>query len=240
MTVSGRIGVERVPTRSEAGTVPEEGFVFCCSTTTAKSCPHLRCLDAAAAPGDGSVLWLLAGNTTAPTNLRREAKARGVAPSRLVFAPRRDAGRSIWRGIDGGSVPRHAALNAHTTASDALWAGFPVVTAWCEFRGPGGGKLAEQCLPELMTHSLPEYETLALKLAREPRARGERSRPSSTNRGWMPCLSAQRVQAAGVCCRWWWRSYRPCSGSAIRPRPRWIGSCRFPATGLHLCFPRAG
>ncbi|MFO1395978.1 MAG: tetratricopeptide repeat protein [Burkholderiales bacterium] len=151
--------------------LPEHGFVFCSFNNTYKIVPAqfdawMRLLRAV----EGSVLWLLEGNTTAPANLRREAEARGVAGERLVFAPRMPLAAHLAR-------HRHADLfldtlpcNAHTTASDALWAGLPVLTCLGgTFAGRVAGSLVRAAgLPELVVDTMAEYEAVALALAREP------------------------------------------------------------------------
>ena len=118
----------------------------------------------------GSVLWLLEANELVKGNLRSEAEKRGVDPGRLVFAPRVAPAEHLGR-------HRHADLfldtlpcNAHTTASDALWAGLPVLTcAGDTFAGRVAGSLLMAIgMPELVTGSLAEYEQAALALARSP------------------------------------------------------------------------
>src|SRR5712691_6705935 len=117
-----------------------------------------------------SVLWL--SDMTAPVhdNLRREATARGVDPGRLIFAPRTPR-------IDD-HLARHQAAdlfldtlpyNAHATASDALWAGLPVVTcAGHSYAGRVGASMLKAAgLPELVTTSLEHYQALALELAND-------------------------------------------------------------------------
>jgi predicted O-linked N-acetylglucosamine transferase (SPINDLY family) len=118
----------------------------------------------------GSVLWLLEGNTIAPSNLRREAAARGIAPERLIFAPRRDLPAHLARHRYADLFLDTLPVNAHTTASDALWAGLPVVTcAGTSFAGRVAASLLGAAgLGELVTQSLDDYEALALSLAREP------------------------------------------------------------------------
>ncbi len=161
---------QRTPTRGECG-LPQNGFVFCCFNNPQKITPEMfdiwmRLLRATA----GSVLWLITGNAKAAANLRLEAGNRGVAPERLIFAPK-------------ASVPDHLArhrladlcldtlpYNAHTTASDALWAGLPVLTCLGEtFAGRVAASLLRAIdLDELITRTLAEYEALALRLARDP------------------------------------------------------------------------
>jgi protein O-GlcNAc transferase len=156
--------------RAEAG-LPECGFVFCSFNNCFKITPDvfdvwMRLLNAI----EGSVLWLFAGNAVAPRNLRHEAERRGVDAERLIFAPQLAHAEHLAR-------HRHADLfldtiycNAHTTASDALWAGLPVLTCMGEtFTSRVAGSLLTAVgLPELITHSLPGYEALALALARDP------------------------------------------------------------------------
>jgi protein O-GlcNAc transferase len=156
------------PARAQAG-LPEEGFVFCCFNNSFKITPDvfdvwMRLLRAI----DGSVLWLFEGNAAAPVNLRREAARRGVAPERLIFAPRTRAEEHLARHRLADLFLDTIHYNAHTTASDALWAGLPVLTcAGATFAGRVAASLLSAIgMPELITHSLADYETLALKLAR--------------------------------------------------------------------------
>jgi protein O-GlcNAc transferase len=158
----------RVPTRSDVG-LPEAGFVFCCFNNHNKITASvfdvwMRLLQKI----ESSVLWLSRANDLARDNLRREAAARGIEPGRLIFAPR------LERLEDHLARHRLADLfldtlpyNAHTTASDALWSGLPVLTCvGTTFAGRVGASLLHAaCLPELITHSLEDYEDLALKLA---------------------------------------------------------------------------
>ncbi len=151
--------------------LPAEGFVFCCFNNNHKITPPIfdrwmRLLRRV----EGSVLWLLEDNATAARNLRREAAARGVDPSRLVFAPRMPLDEHLAR-------HRHADLfvdtlphNAHTTASDALWAGLPVLTCTgATFAGRVATSLLHAVgLPELATGDLAAYEATALELAHTP------------------------------------------------------------------------
>jgi predicted O-linked N-acetylglucosamine transferase (SPINDLY family) len=159
---------ERTPTRVEAG-LPENGFVFCCFNNSYKITPDvfgvwMRLLHAV----EGAVLWLLNGPAVA--NLRREAAERGIAPERLVFAPRASPGEHLARHRLADLFLDTPYCNAHTTASDALWAELPLVTcAGATFASRVAGSLLRAAgLPELVTHSLADYEALALTLARDP------------------------------------------------------------------------
>ncbi|TAN54930.1 MAG: hypothetical protein EPN20_20950, partial [Magnetospirillum sp.] len=158
------------PSRSECG-LPERGFVFCCFNNTFKITPILfdvwmRLL----AMVPGSVLWLFQANDKVGDRLKAEAARRGVDPARLIFAARRDLPDHLARHDCADLFLDTLPYNAHTTASDALWAGLPVLT--CR-GGTFAGRVAASLLsavglPELITESREEYESLALALARDP------------------------------------------------------------------------
>ena len=116
----------------------------------------------------GSVLWLLGDSPYAILNLRREAAARGVAPERLVFAPRVPNDNHLARHRFADLFQDALPVNAHATASDALWAGLPVLTCMGNtFAGRVGASLLRAVgMPELVASSLAEYEAIALSLAR--------------------------------------------------------------------------
>lgn len=162
---------ERVSTRAECN-LPEAAFVFCCFNNTYKITPAvfdvwMRLLKAV----PDSVLWLTQTNSTAESNLRAEAQRRGVAPERIIFAPKLpEMSDHLARQRQANLFLDTLLYNAHTTASDALWAGLPVLTCLGEtFAGRVAASLLNAVgLPELITTSLEDYETLALKLAREP------------------------------------------------------------------------
>jgi predicted O-linked N-acetylglucosamine transferase (SPINDLY family) len=163
---------ERTPSHAEAG-LPERGFVFCSFNNNFKIRPALfdvwmRLLREV----EGSVLWLLQDNAAAAANLRRAAEARGIAASRLVFAPRVPLDVHLARHRLADLFLDTFPFNAHTTASDALWTGLPLVTLRGEtfVSRVASSLLAAVGLPELATDTLADYEALALKLAREPQA----------------------------------------------------------------------
>jgi predicted O-linked N-acetylglucosamine transferase (SPINDLY family) len=118
----------------------------------------------------GSVLWLLESNGSMAANLRREARERGADPARLVFSPRVPIEEHLARFRAADLFLDTLPYNAHTTASDALWAGLPVLTCSGEtFASRVAGSLLRAVgLPELVTHSLGDYEAAALRLARNP------------------------------------------------------------------------
>jgi predicted O-linked N-acetylglucosamine transferase (SPINDLY family) len=119
---------------------------------------------------EGSVLWLLEDNARAAENLRKEAAARGVDPKRIVFAKRAPLADHLARHRLADLFLDTLPYNAHTTASDALWAGLPVLTRTGEtFAGRVATSLLNAIgLPELVTRTREEYESLTIELARQP------------------------------------------------------------------------
>jgi predicted O-linked N-acetylglucosamine transferase (SPINDLY family) len=151
--------------------LPEGGLVFCSFNNSFKINPPvfdvwMRLLQAV----DGSVFWLLEDSPAISRNLRLEAQNRGVAPERLVFAPRIQLDKHLARHRLADLFLDTLPYNAHTTASDALWAGLPVLTcAGQTFAARVAASLLSAIgLPELITPSLDEYEARALELARNP------------------------------------------------------------------------
>jgi protein O-GlcNAc transferase len=186
----------RVLSRHELD-LPEQAFVFCCFNNTYKITAEvfdvwMRLLRQV----DGSVLWLLKSNDFAIVNLRREAADRGVDPERLIFAPFVDAEEHLARHAAADLFLDTLAYNAHTTASDALWTGLPLVTcAGSTFAGRVAASLLHAAgLPELVTHSLQEYEALALKLATEPSRLKSVRRKLAENRLACPLFDTDRFR----------------------------------------------
>ena len=169
--------------------------MFCCFNNTYKITPlvfdiWMRLLGAV----DGSVLWLFEANGQAEANLRREAAARGVDPGRLVFARRLGYGDHMARLGLADLFLDTLPVNAHTTASDALWAGVPVLT----MLGPlFAGRVAASLLravglPDLVTHSFAAYEAQALALARDPARLGALRDRLAANRNTAPLFDSPR------------------------------------------------
>jgi predicted O-linked N-acetylglucosamine transferase (SPINDLY family) len=161
---------DRVYTRAELG-LPEQAFVFCCFNNAFKIMPctfdvWMRILERVS----GSVLWLYEEQPAAASNLRREAQARGVDGARLVFASRMDLPHHLARHRAADLFIDTWPCNAHTTASDALWAGLPVLTCPGEsFASRVAASLnAAMGLPELNAATPGEYENLAVALAGDP------------------------------------------------------------------------
>jgi protein O-GlcNAc transferase len=160
------------PSRAEAG-LPGSGFVFCCFNHNWKITPPLfdiwmRLLNQV----DGSVLWLLEGNASIRDNLSKEAQMRGVTPERLIFAERTTPELHLARQQLADLFLDTLPYNAHTTASDALWAGLPLLTVpGHSFPARVAASILQAAeLPELIAADLAAYESTALKLARDPDA----------------------------------------------------------------------
>ena len=158
-------------TRAELG-LPPSGFVYCCFNASYKITPEcfsswMRIL----ASTPGSVLFLLARSETVRDNLGREAQTRGINPERLIFGGPLPFGRYLARYRAADLFLDTTPYNAGTTASDALWAGLPVLTC------PGKSFSARMAaslltgagLPELIAANCADYERLAVELAADPR-----------------------------------------------------------------------
>jgi predicted O-linked N-acetylglucosamine transferase (SPINDLY family) len=191
---SRRLISERAFTRAECG-LPPAGVVYCCFNANYKIVPQtfsswmniLRQVD-------GSVLWLFADNPTAVANLRREAETRGVDADRLVFAQRAPMPEHLARHRVADLVLDTAPYNAHTTASDALWAGLPVLTCPGEtFASRVAASLLNAVgLPELATSSAEDYEALAVELGRRPERLARLKRKLARQRLGAPLFDTER------------------------------------------------
>jgi predicted O-linked N-acetylglucosamine transferase (SPINDLY family) len=165
-----RLISDKAFTRKEFG-LPDKGIVFCCFNNNYKILPHVfDCWMRILAQVDGSVLWLLADNTAAANNLRKEAVARGVDPQRLVFAPRAPMTEHLARHRLADLFLDTLPYNAHTTASDALWAGLPLLTRIGDtFAGRVAASLLSAIgLTELITSTQQDYADRAIELATHP------------------------------------------------------------------------
>jgi len=181
-------------TKSDMG-LPENSFVFCSFNNSYKITPKefdiwMNILKRV----EGSVLWLLKSNEWAETNLKKEAQDRGVNSSRIVFAnklPHKEHLRRLQLAdlfIDTFNV------NAHTTASDALWAGVPVVTKIGKgFAARVAASLLNAVgLPELITNNAKNYETLILDLASTPDKLTKIKKKLSINRLSYPLFDSEK------------------------------------------------
>lgn len=186
--------VAPAPPRGELG-LPEDGFVFCCLSNGWKITAPLfdiwmRLLEQV----PGSVLWLLDGPQR--DTLKAEATARGIAPARLVFAPKAPPEVHLARHQAADLFLDTLPYDAHTSASDALWAGLPLVTCTGKaFQGRVAASLLEAIgLPELIAPDLARYETLALDLAREPALLRATREKLARNRLTMPLYDSARFR----------------------------------------------
>ena len=181
-------------TREELG-LPRDAFVLCCFNSNYKiGQPEFDIWMRLLGKIEHGVLWLITSNAQAQANLRREAAARGIDPARLVFAAGLPVAQHLAR-------HRHADLfvdtfhyNAHTTASDALWAGLPVVTkAGQQFAARVAASLLHAVgLPELVTTTEDAYEALILDLATNPAKLDAVRQKLSANRLTQPLFDTKR------------------------------------------------
>jgi len=151
--------------------LPQRAFVFACFNNNYKITPTtfdvwMRILSKV----NNSVLWLLADNIIAKKNLLDEAASRGIERSRLIFAERCNLSDHLARHKQADLFLDTFPYNAHTTASDALWAGMPIITLiGNSFASRVAASLLNAVnMPELITNSQEEYEALAIDLATNP------------------------------------------------------------------------
>jgi len=161
---------DTTPTRQELG-LPQDAVVFCCFNNPYKIHPDTFdswCRILHQVPG--SVLWLLKDSDLATQRLRQEAARRGIEAERLIFAARMPVAEHLARHRAADLFLDTLPYNAHTTASDALWAGLPLLTLQGQtFPGRVGASLLRATgLPELITHTRADYEGRAIELAHNP------------------------------------------------------------------------
>lgn len=188
--------------RSDLG-LPENGFIYCCFNNNYKISPEtfdiwMRILKSV----NGSVLWLLSSNRTAELNLKKEAQERGVDPRRIIFADRLGMSDHLARQRCADLFLDTLPYNAHTTSSDALWAGLPVLTRVGEtFAGRVSASLLQAIdLSELITTTSQEYEHLAVTLAQHPEKLNAIKKSLANNRKVAPLfdtpLYTKHIEAA--------------------------------------------
>ena len=176
--------------------LPETGFVFCSFNAPYKITPEMfdlwmRILHRV----PGSVLWLLEGHATGTANLHKEARARGIAPERVVMAPKMVTEQHLARMRLGDLFLDSFPVTAHTTASDALWVGLPVLTC------PGASfvsRVAASLLhavgtPDTIAASLADYEERAVALATDPAALAALRARLAANRLTAPLFDSART-----------------------------------------------
>lgn len=182
------------PERSRLG-LPESGLVFCCFNQTYKITPPMfGAWMALLRETEGSVLWLLEDNATVPEALRRQAVLRGIDPARLVFAPKCSLPEHLGRMRQADLALDCFPYTSHTTGSDALWAGVPLLALSGDtFAARVSGSLLRAVgLPELVAQSLDDYLALALQLAREPALLGAYRARLAKNRMNAPLFDSTR------------------------------------------------
>ncbi len=179
--------------RADVG-LPAAGFIYCCFNSAYKITPPvfdswMRILKSVA----GSVLWLLESNQTCIDNLRREAANRGVEPERLVFASQLPLASHLARYKLANLFLDTAPCNAHTTASDALWAGVPVLTCMGNSFASrvAGSLLAAIGMPELIADSWQNYENFAIALGHNQKMTGALQQKLEANKLTTPLFDCQ-------------------------------------------------
>jgi protein O-GlcNAc transferase len=189
-----RNSAEKFISRKSMG-LPDRATVFCCFNNTNKLNPHVFGLWMNILKRvPGSVLWVIANNKFVAPNLRKEAEARGVDPSRLIFAQRvaREDYFARYRCADMflDTLP----YNAHTTACDALWGGLPVLTQMGETFAArvAGSAVATLGIPEMITHSDSDYEDRAVALANAPEELAEITKRLRANIATSPLFDIER------------------------------------------------
>ena len=185
---------ERTFSRVELG-LPDNAFVFCCFNNNYKITPHvfdvwMRILRRV----EASVLWLFEDNSTAADHLRKEAAAHGVDSRRLIFAGRMKVADHLARLAAADLFLDTLPYTAHTTATDALWAGVPIVTRIGESFAArvAASVLKAAGAPELITQTWEGYAALAIELATRPEALATIKQKLATNRSSAPLFDTAR------------------------------------------------
>ncbi|MGA2776361.1 MAG: tetratricopeptide repeat protein [Steroidobacteraceae bacterium] len=189
-----RVISDRPVARADEG-LPTEGFIFCCFNNSPKLNPRMFDLwMGLLAQVPGSVLWLLGHEATVAENLRREAGIRGIVPERLIFSARIPYADHLARLRLADLFLDTLPFNAGTTASDALWAGLPMLTCAGEtFAARMAGSLLHTIgLPELIATDLEVYASRAIELARHPEVLKALRRRLIDNRRASPLFDTNR------------------------------------------------
>jgi len=213
-----RLIADDVPSRAALG-LPERAFVFCNFNQSYKITPSvfeswMRILQKT----QGSVLWLLTSKPPFEANLSRAAERHGVAPGRLVFAASLPPDRHLARLKQADLFLDTLPYNAHTTASDALWAGLPLLTCrGTTFPGRVAASLLDAVgLPELITGSMDDYERRAIALAGGATAMTQLKEKLARNRLAFPLfdtdLFRKNIETAYTAMYRAWKSSEPVGG----------------------------
>lgn len=188
---------EKNSSREQLG-LPPSAFVFCCFNNSYKITPGtFDCWMRILKRVDAGVLWILEDNPSAAANLHREAAKRGVDPQRVFLAPRVPMPEHLARHRAADLFLDTLPVNAHTTASDSLWAGLPVLTSIGEaFASRVAASLLKAVgLPELITSTLGDYENLAVALAGDSERLAGIKRRLADNRLTHPLFDARLFAA---------------------------------------------
>lgn len=181
--------------RKELG-LPDDGFVFCSFNNNFKINPDIyRVWMGILVQVPDSVLWLLEDNPSALANLKNEAEKLGVQASRIIFAKRLPHDQHLARHRVADIFLDTLPYNAHTTASDALWAGLPVITRIGKsFQGRVAASLLKAIgMPELITQTDAEYATLAVELSKNPTKLNELKAKLNQNRSKEPLFDTRKT-----------------------------------------------
>jgi predicted O-linked N-acetylglucosamine transferase (SPINDLY family) len=194
---SKRSAVSRAPTRAEAG-LPQVGPIYCAINNTYKFSPAVFDLWTQVLRNvPRSVLWLSGANAITQANLAKEAQARGIDAQRLVFAPHvKSYADHLARLSLADAFLDTLPYNAHTTASDMLWAGVPVITRPGEALAArvAGSLLHAIGMPELITHTPEEYVALAVRLGRDRDFLAATKAKLAANRATQPLFDTARFR----------------------------------------------
>jgi protein O-GlcNAc transferase len=174
--------------------LPSDGFVFCCFNNNYKiSSKEFDIWMRLMAKVEGSVLWLLKSNKWTEGNLKKEAEKRGISGDRVIFAEKLINSEHLARHRLADLFLDTFNYNAHTTASDALWAGLPLVTKLGKgFAARVAGSLLYALgLPELITETEQDYEALILELATNPMKLAKIKEKLANNRLTQPLFNTE-------------------------------------------------
>ncbi len=182
------------PSKRDAG-LPEQGLVFCSFNQIYKISPmvfDVWCQILTATPD--SVLWLLEGPQTAMDNLRKEAQQRGIAAERLIFAPKLTQAAHLGRLALADIALDTFPYNSHTTGSDALWMGVPLLTTLGNTFGSrvAASLLSAAGLPELVCQDWQSYIEQTVALAQDVEWRQRVRQHLLKGRQTLPLFATQR------------------------------------------------
>lgn len=214
----------QTPARTDVG-LPADGFVFCSFNNSYKLWPAMFELWMRLLQGvEGSVLWLVKANAEMADNLRREALRCGVDPGRLVFASHVPLAEHMARQRLADLFLDTAPYNAGATAAAALWSGVPLLTLRGEtFVGRMAASMLEAVgLPELVTDSPADYESLAMRIAADPEFCAALRQKLARNRETYPLFDTARLtrhlEDAYVTMWQTWQAGRPPAAFAVPAR----------------------